>query len=212
MSLILFDFDGVLADTLADMLRFAQEVCDELGVQHTVIESDLSELEVMSFATLGRACGTPEELVDEFVRRCTGKFAATKSPPAIFEGLADVVRKLAERHLLVVVTGNTAANVQAFLKEHGLAGCFRGVYGLEIPGSKVEKILMARAHSAAENDAVFMVGDSLSDVRAAKEAGVKSIAVGWGHQSLERLIGAAPDHVARLPGELIEIAQTASAR
>ena len=96
MSLILFDFDGVLADTLADMLRFAQEVCDELGVKHTVVQTDLSELEVMSFATFGRACETPEDLVDEFVRRCTGKFAEKKSPPAIFDGLGEVVRKLAE--------------------------------------------------------------------------------------------------------------------
>ena len=80
MALILFDFDGVLADTFEDMLRFAQEVCDELGVKHTVIGTDLSELEVMSFATLGRACETPDELVDEFVRRCTGKFAARTAP------------------------------------------------------------------------------------------------------------------------------------
>jgi phosphoglycolate phosphatase-like HAD superfamily hydrolase len=209
MALLLFDFDGVLADTLADMLRFAQEVCDELGVQHTVIESDLSELEVMSFATLGRACGTPEALVDEFVRRCTGKFAARKSPPDIFAGLAEVVRKLAERHVLAIVTGNTEGNVRAFLKEHGLADCFRAVYGLDTPGSKVEKILMARRYSAAEGEAVFMVGDSLSDVRAAKEAGVKSIAVSWGHQSLEKLVAEAPDHVVRFPGELIEIAPRA---
>jgi phosphoglycolate phosphatase-like HAD superfamily hydrolase len=56
---------------------------------------------------------------------------------------------------------------------------------------------------------VFMVGDSLSDVRAAKEAGVKSIAVSWGHQSVGRLAGAVPDHVVRVPGELIEITQRA---
>jgi phosphoglycolate phosphatase len=209
MSLILFDFDGVLADTLADMLRFAQEVCDELGVEHTVIETDLSELEVMSFATLGRACGTPDELVDEFVRRCTGKFAARKSPPAIFDGLMEVVGKLAERHVLAVVTGNTEGNVQAFLQEHGLAGCFRAVYGLEMPGSKVEKILMAESHFVEGGEMVFMVGDSLSDIRAAKDAGVESIAVSWGHQSVGRLVGAVPDHVVRLPEELIEITQRA---
>ena len=209
MSLILFDFDGVLADTLADMLYFAQEVCDELGVKHTVIETDLSELEVMSFATLGQACGTPDELVDEFVRRCTGKFAARKSPPAIFDGLAEVVRKLAESHVLAVVTGNTEGNVRAFLEEHGLEGCFRAVYGLDIPSSKVEKILMAKSHCAAEGEMVFMVGDSLSDIRAAKEAGVKSIAVGWGHQSVGRLVGAVPDHVVRFPRELFEITQSA---
>jgi phosphoglycolate phosphatase len=209
MSLILFDFDGVLADTLADMLRFAQEVCDELGVRHTVIETDLTELEVMSFATLGRACGTPDELVDEFARRCTEKFATGKSRPAIFDGLAEVVRKLAERHLLVVVTGNTEGNVRAFLEQYRLAGCFRAVYGLDMPGSKVEKILMAKSDFAAEGEMVFMVGDSVSDVRAAREAGVKSIAVSWGHQSVGRLVGAVPDHVVRLPEELIEITRRA---
>jgi len=205
MSLILFDFDGVLADTLEDMLRFAQEVCNELGVSHTVIKTDLSELEVMSFATLGRACGTPDELVDEFVRSCTGKFAARKSPPAIFDGLAEAVRKLSERHVLVLVTGNTEGNVRAFLEEYGLEGCFRAVYGLDMPGSKVEKILMAKSHFSAEGEMVFMVGDSVSDVRAAKETGVKSIAVSWGHQSVARLVRAVPDHVVSLPKELIEI-------
>jgi phosphoglycolate phosphatase len=208
MSLVLFDFDGVLADTLEDMLRFAQEVCDELGVKHTVVQTDLSELEVMSFTTFGRACETPEELVDEFVRRCTGKFAEKKSPPAIFDGLGEVVRKLAESHLLAVVTGNTEGNVRAFLEEHRLKGCVRAVYGVDMPGSKVEKILMAKSQLSAEGETVFMVGDSLSDVHAAREAGVKSIVVSWGHQSLGRLVGAVPDHVVRLPKELIEITKS----
>ena len=55
MQLILFDFDGVLADTFSDMIQFAQETCDELGVNHTVKSADLSNLEVMSFATFGKA-------------------------------------------------------------------------------------------------------------------------------------------------------------
>lgn len=209
MSLILFDFDGVLADTLADMLRFAQQVCDELHVKHTVSETDLSELEVMSFAMLGRACGTPESRVDEFVRRCTEKFAMRKSPPTIFPGLADVVRLLARKHVLGVVTGNTEGNVQAFLQEHGLEDCFHAVYGLDTPGSKVEKILMAKSACVADDGMAYMVGDSLSDIRAAKEADVQSIAVSWGHQSVEKLMAAVPDHVVRSPAELIEITQRA---
>jgi phosphoglycolate phosphatase len=205
MSLILFDFDGVLADTLADMIRFGQEVCDELGVIHTVVQTDISELEVMSFAMFGRACETPEDLVDEFARRCMRKFAEKSSPPVIFTGLREVVRKLAESHTLAIVTGNTARNVEAFLKEHGLGDCIRAVYGVDMPGSKVEKILMAKSQFAAQGEVVFLVGDSLSDIRAAREAGVKSIAVIWGHQSVGRLIEAAPDHVVGSAEELIEI-------
>ena len=68
MALIIFDYDGVLADTLADLLRFGQQACDQLGVKHTVTQADLSNLEVMSFATYGRACEVPEHLVDEFVK------------------------------------------------------------------------------------------------------------------------------------------------
>lgn len=208
MALILFDFDGVLADTLADMLLFAQQVCDELGVEHTVVQTDLSELEVMSFATFGRACEMPEDLVDEFVRRCTRKFAEKEAPPAIFSGLGEVVRKLAESHVLAVLTGNTEGNVRAFLEQHGLEGCMRAVYGVDMPGTKAEKIIMAKRQFAAGGEPVFVVGDSLSDVQAAREAGVTSIVVGWGHQSLARLVGAAPDHVARYPQELIEITQS----
>jgi phosphoglycolate phosphatase len=170
-----------------------------------VVQTDLSELEVMSFATFGQACEVPEHLVEAFVRKCTGKFAAKEAPLAIFTGLGEVVEELAESHLLAVVTGNTERNVRLFLEQHGLEKCFCAVYGVDRPGSKMEKILMAKTQFAAEGEAVFMVGDSLSDVRAAREAGVISIVVAWGHQSLGKLVGAAPDHVVRSPGELIGI-------
>ncbi len=205
MSLILFDFDGVLADSILDMLHFAQETCDELGVKHTVVQTDLSELEVMSFATFGRACEVPEALVGEFVRLCTGKFAAKESPPMIFDGLYDVVIGLAEENILAVVSGNTAANINAFLEEHGLSHCFRAVYGVDMPGSKVEKIVMAKDQFSAGDEAVFMVGDSVSDVRSAREAGVKSVAVSWGHQSMELLERAAPDFIVHSPKELRDL-------
>jgi phosphoglycolate phosphatase len=208
MSLLIFDFDGVLADTLGDMLRFAQEVCDELGVSHTVVQTDLSELEVMSFATFGQACQVPEDLVPEFVRRCTGKFAAKKSPPALFNGLGAVVRKLAQMHVLAVVSGNTGENVRAFLEQHALQGCIRAVYGVDMPGSKAEKILLAKAQFAGHAETVFMVGDSLSDIRAARQAGVISIAVTWGHQSLGKLLEAAPDYVVHVPEELLELTKS----
>lgn len=207
MTLILFDFDGVLADTLGDMLQFAQEVCDELGVRHVVTQSDLSNLEVMSFATYGRACEVPEELVDEFVRGCLMRFAEKKSPPEIFRGLVEVIKELSTTHVLAIVTGNTAQNVNAFLIEHGLDECFRAVYGVDMPGSKAEKILQAQNQFAAENEAVYMVGDSVSDVRAAREAGVQSIAVSWGHQSMEMLLKAKPDAFVHSPGEMLEHVQ-----
>ena len=84
MALIIFDYDGVLADTLDDLLRFGQEACDQLGVKHLVTKDDLENLEVMSFSSYGRACEVPEHLVDEFVKISLNLFAEKDSPPAIF--------------------------------------------------------------------------------------------------------------------------------
>lgn len=207
MALIIFDFDGVLADTLDDLVRFGQEVCTGLGVKHIVRKEDLSNLESMSFASFGRACEVPEHLVDEFVQRCLKRFAEKKSPPAIFSGLSTIVRSLSIHNTIAIVTTNSSQNVHVFLAEHGLSGCIHAIYGVDSPGSKAEKISFARNvySSGTTPDSIFMVGDSLSDIRAAKEAAVTSIAVTWGHQSVDYLLSGDPDYVVNLPHDLIEI-------
>lgn len=205
MALIIFDYDGVLADTLDDLIQFGQEACNQLGVKHVVTKDDLSNLEVMSFATYGRACEVPENLVDEFVKICLKLFAEKETPPAIFAGLSEVIRHLSTNHKIAIVTTNSSQNVHAFLVKHGLDGCIDAVYGVDTPGSKAQKISLAQSRFLEKEEAVFMIGDALSDVRAAKEAGVTSIAVTWGHQSLKTLLRGEPDYVVSSPHELTEI-------
>ena len=203
MALVIFDYDGVLADTLDDLIRFGQEACNQLGVQHVVTKDDLSNLEVMSFATYGRACEVPEPLIDEFVKISLSLFAEKESPPAIFDGLSEVIQHFSVSHKLAIVTTNSSQNVHAFLIKHGLDSLIHAVYGVDTPGSKAQKISIARERFVENGEAVFMIGDALSDVRAAKEAGVTSIAVAWGHQSLETLQRGEPDYVINSPQELI---------
>ncbi|MEW6240608.1 MAG: HAD-IA family hydrolase [Chloroflexota bacterium] len=205
MSLVLFDYDGVLADTLNDMLLFAQQVCDELGVKHTVTREDLNSLETMSFAEYGRQLEVPEPLVDEFVRRCLKRFNEKASPPDIFSGLDQVIQELSRNHTLAIVSGNTTQNIKAFLAAHRLDGCFQAIFGVDTPGSKHEKIEQARRQLAEKGESIFMVGDSLSDIRAAEKTSAKSIAVSWGHQSAEKLLSAKPDYLIHSPWELLGI-------
>jgi phosphoglycolate phosphatase len=209
MALVIFDYDGVLADTLGDLLLFGQKACSQLGVKHRVTKDDLDNLEVMSFATYGRACQVPEPLVDEFVKICLDSFAEKKSPPAIFLGLSSVIRYLSLNHRIAVVTTNSSRNVNDFLAEQGLDGLIDAVYGIDSPGSKAQKIAMARDQLLGNRmqESVFMVGDSLSDVLAAKEAAAVSVVVTWGHQRLENLLRGNPDHVVSAPHELIEVVE-----
>ncbi|MDP1624766.1 MAG: HAD family hydrolase [bacterium] len=204
MALIIFDYDGVLADTLDDLIHFGQEACNQLGVNHAVTKDDLSNLEVMSFATYGRACEVPDNLVDEFVNICLNLFAQKETPPAIFADLDEVIRHFSANHKIAVVTTNSSQNVHAFLTKHGLDSLVHAVYGVDTPGSKAQKISLARERFVENGEVVFMIGDALSDVRAAKEVGVTSIAVTWGHQSLETLLRGNPEHVVNSPYELIQ--------
>jgi phosphoglycolate phosphatase-like HAD superfamily hydrolase len=135
------------------------------------------------------------------------RFAEKKSPPAIFTGLSNIIRNLSINHKIAIITTNSSQNVNAFLVEHGLSECIHAVYGVDSPGSKAQKISIARDRLSADikQGSVFVVGDSLSDIRAAKETATTSIAVTWGHQSLEYLLSGDPDYVVNFPDELIKI-------
>jgi len=50
-----------------------------------------------------------------------------------------------------------------------------------------------------------MIGDAVSDIRAAREAGIISVAIGWGHQSKEKLITENPDILVDQPEDLLTL-------
>jgi phosphoglycolate phosphatase len=205
MALIIFDFDGVLADTLDDMLNFAQAVCSELGIDRIPTPADLDALETMSFVEYGKQLGVPLQLADEFARRCLKRFVEKTNSPKIFEGMAQVVKQLSIRHKLAIVTGNTTRAVEHFLIENGIRQYISALYAVDQPGSKVEKILKAKSQLATEQNAVYYVGDAVSDIHAARQVSVKSVAVSWGHQSLSKLDNTQPDYIVRSPMELIDV-------
>ncbi len=64
--MIVFDFDGVLGDTLEVMLRIARDVSAELGYRCQPTPADLDALERMEFSELGKQLGIPIGLADEF--------------------------------------------------------------------------------------------------------------------------------------------------
>ncbi len=202
MALILFDFDGVLADTLDDMLNFAQAVCAELGVDRIPTPADLDALETMSFVEYGKQLGVPHHLAGEFATRCLQRFIEKPHPPKIFAGMAQVIEQLSARNTLAIVTGNTTRAVENFLIENNIRQFISAVFAVDQPGSKVEKIQKAKSQLAAENDVVYYVGDAVSDIRAARQVEVRSVAVSWGHQSLGKLVNVQPDHIVHAPQEI----------
>ena len=203
MAIILFDFDGVLADTLDDLLNFAQEVCAQLGFPRNPTPADLEVLETMSFADYGRQLKLPTQYIDAFVSQCLQMFNQRSHPPKMFKGMGQVITEAARDSTIAIVTGNTTPTVEEFLKENNLREHIRLVIGVEHKGSRPEKIKLALREVGQGEEVAYMVGDAVSDIRAARETSLKSIAVCWGHQSPSRLMTAIPDYLVNSPQELL---------
>jgi phosphoglycolate phosphatase-like HAD superfamily hydrolase len=106
------------------------------------------------------------------------------------------------------VTGNTRRTVAKFLEVNGLDSCVDVILTAEDPGDRSEKLKRILAGLGDGVDRRFMVGDAVSDVRAAHANGLISVGVAWGHQSEARLREAGVDYVVKTPDELVGIAGT----
>jgi phosphoglycolate phosphatase len=201
----LFDYDGVLADTLADMLRFAGETCADMGYPRKPTAADLDALETMSFVDYGLRLGIPADRAQEFARRTMARFEARAEPPPIFSGMDIVVRKAAARGQVGIVTGSPARAVLQFLEKHRLNASVNVLIAVEHMGTRTEKISAALAQLGREPNEACLIGDAVSDVHACSELGVRSIAVAWGHQSAARLAAAGADSVVGSPQDLAEL-------
>jgi phosphoglycolate phosphatase-like HAD superfamily hydrolase len=202
---IIFDFDGVLGDTLDEMLRIAGQVAAGMGYSCQPTPADLDALERMEFSELGRQLGIPAGQADEFARRSFELFAAMPDPPPIFPGMAQVVLALAQTNRLAIVTGNTSRIVNRFLHQNGLQACFSMILGSDAPGKRADKLKQITQALDAPPGRSYLVGDAVSDVRVARETGLICIAVTWGHQTEAHLSQVKPDCFAHSPQELLEL-------
>lgn len=204
-KVIIFDFDGVLADTLEDMLEFGRLVCARLGYQRTPQRSDLDALTRMSLVDYAEQLGIAEHQRQLFAQMCVEMFAQKETPHNLFDGMQAVLAHLSQANRLAIVSANGGGVIEKFLRYHQIEPHIEIVLGVESPGSKAEKICQIVERLEANHEDVFMVGDAASDIQAARQAGVHSIAVSWGHQSRQRLAQAQPDHLVDTPQELLNI-------
>lgn len=209
-KVLIFDFDGVLADTRDDILRFAEIACAELGYPCQATVGDLDALDHMSFDSLARRLGVPENSVEAFTKRSFELFNARPHPPAVVAGMPEVVARLSHHHHIGIVTGNNPETVRGFLQRHGLRPYVQTVLAVDAPGTRREKIERIATSIGDPDSEIYVIGDAVSDIRAAREASAKSVAATWGHQSGTKLEAAGPDYVVHAPEELLGLFGNAS--
>jgi HAD superfamily hydrolase (TIGR01509 family) len=207
---LIFDFDGVIADT--EPLHFS-------GLQKTLREIGIDLTESDYFANyLGyddRGCFLaaltahdrpidPATLTQLMERKADAYLESVKDHAVIFPGIADLVREAAARYPLAIASGALRHEIEYILEQAGLRKEFSHITSAEdVTRGKPDPqpFLLAlealrRLHDPTlAPDACLVIEDSLPGIRGAKAAGMKVLAVANTHtlQDLHEADAAAPN-------------------
>ncbi|HOJ68471.1 MAG TPA: HAD family hydrolase [Candidatus Hydrogenedentes bacterium] len=201
--LILFDYDGVIADTRGMFQRAFREACAGFGLERLAEEDAfLQVFEDNMLAGLSSA-GLREPDIPVFLGVLEQALNQAPLPP-VFDGMTEVIRVLHRRFPLWIITSNVSAVIRPVLEQAGIASCFREIMGADVHPKKVEKIRCVRA-SFPETTPAWYVGDTLGDLLEGSRAGCHTIAVTWGWHDRERLRRGQPARWVEEPSDLLRV-------
>ena len=199
--LIIFDYDGVLIDSLGNAIAIGQEFCRSIDHERLPTKATIRSLETMTYFELARSIGLSRDQVERFCAYVFDRFQDIGPSMPFFPEIESLLHRIASKNI-AIVSGNAKHVISAKLAAHGLAEKITCIFGAYEPGDKAEKIRNACRYFRADPGLSCMIGDSVSDIRYAKQAGVQSIAITWGWQWRDRLVKEKPDFVVNSVHEL----------
>lgn len=192
---VLFDFDGVIANSFAltfEMSRIFDPTLDEPSYRALFEGNVYRSLEKRHGKRDG---GHKDRYFERFVPRMMREVQ-------LFPGIRQAIEALSEEYTLPIVSSTPSKGIEDFLSLHGLRERFADVLGVDVHTSKVEKMRMLFEKHDTTADQCIFITDTLGDIRESEEHGMGAIGVSWGmhdHATLERGI---PFRIVDTPAEL----------
>jgi phosphoglycolate phosphatase len=203
-GLVIFDLDGTLVDTAPDLIDSLNHTIAGAGLEPVGFE-DLTHLVGQGARTMiARAFALREtelqpahldELFAVFLKHYRDNMPGRSKP---YDGVVAAMDRLeAAGYALAICTNKSESLARALLVEIGLDHRFRAIIGGDsLPYRKPDGrhiVATAEAAGAGHLHAV-MIGDSVNDIEAARNAAVPSIAVPFGYSDVP-VHDLRPDHV-----------------
>lgn len=202
---VIFDFDGTMADTFRTAVGIFERMT---GRREAYTDVEINRLRGLSGLHVLRELHIHPWRVPIMMVR--GRALMRRSLPSIklFPGIKPLVADLAAKGVpMYIMSSNSTGNIMAFLEQHGMDEYFAGVYGSVGLFSKARVLRRLMAGNRLDPTRVIYVGDESRDVEAARHAGVRCVAVGWGYNTPELLAKHRPDVLVTTPGQLAKALQ-----
>jgi len=201
--LLIFDLDGTLIDTKEEIFETFNQAFNNLGLKLDKEKLDKYvglPLEELLEALLGKY----NKKVEEEIRRIY--YSDRPRRIRIFPGMEEIIKSNGFKKAILTSKRKKAAFYD--LNYLGIQEYFHIVIGADDlkkkkpDGEGIRKIITLAECTNPEK--VYMIGDTEMDILAAKNAGVKSIAVTWGFRDEKFLKDYDPDYIIHSPKELKE--------
>ncbi|HEX8273092.1 MAG TPA: HAD hydrolase-like protein [Longimicrobiaceae bacterium] len=190
--LVIFDFDGTLADSFPWFMRVVNEAAARYRFKR-IEEADLDTLRGYSARQMMKHLAVPSWKLPLVVRMMRKMKADDVRQIALFAGVDDLLRSLAERGVeLALVTSNSYDNAVRILGPENAARFRYFECGMSIFGKRAGFRRVLR-RSGVPREQAICIGDEIRDLEAAHAEGIAFGAVSWGftHADSLRLHGAA---------------------
>lgn len=204
-KLVLFDFDGTLVDSFDALIESFNDAAEKYSCKLIASEQHYYVRNLGGTMELLREFGVSWYKLPFVIQHVRSVFKNKITSLEPIAGIVEVLHTLRELgYCLGIVTSNSVENVMLFLKKHSIDDLFdcvcseSGMFNKHV----VFKRLSDELHISS--GAMVYVGDGVRDIHAARKAGVKIIAVAWGHDSKEILRKHEPDVLIETPSELID--------
>ena len=201
MKNIIFDWSGVVRDTVTNQMWIVNRIFRKYGVMEISTEEFRENWKQPPFVFYqnylphGYDEGARSKLFQELQldKDCP---KATSFPEVV-----KLIHKCKEAgYYLAVVSSDFPETLLPEVKEYGLENIFNEIItDADDKLPPTQKIIKENNLNLGDT---FFVGDSNHEIDVSKETGIKSIAVTWGFTSEQKLRARNPDYIARSPHEL----------
>lgn len=211
IKLVIFDLDGTLLETVGDLAASCNAVLRRYGLpEHDYaayrrfVGNGVRKLCERALPEQWRTEAQIDRIRDEFVAYYT---AHIDCHSYAYEGISYLLEELVARGIKVAVVSNkfqqgTDLLIRKFFPEIPFVAVFGNRPEVPLKPDPAADLEVLRLAGVAPEEALHL-GDTASDIRAAKAAGIGAVGVSWGFRSREELLEAGADRVIDRAEELL---------
>lgn len=193
-QLVIFDFDGTLADTFSWFLTIADDLADQFHLKRI----DRSQIETMRGLDMKKILqhhDVPLWMLPQLAAHIQGLLARDIHKVQLFEGIEQILQELSGQGTrLAVVSSNSYKNISQVLGPENTARFDYFECGVSLYG-KTSRLKRVLKKSGILSSNTLSIGDEIRDLEAARQVNIPFGAVSWGYTAIQALTGHSPEWV-----------------